>query len=83
MLPEKGTPSEIERALQTIAQEGPNALLVSGEGDLYANRRLIVELAQKYRLPAMSPYRDFCEAGALMAAASGCHELKRRLFPSR
>jgi putative ABC transport system substrate-binding protein len=55
VLPERGTPSEIERAVETVAQEQPDALLISGEGDLYANRRLIVDLTEKYRLPTMSP----------------------------
>jgi hypothetical protein len=53
MLPEKGTPSEIERVFAAMEQQRPDAALVSGEGDLYANRQLIAELAQKKRLPTM------------------------------
>ena len=37
-------------------------MLVSGEGDLYANRQLIAELAQKKRLPTICPYRDYVES---------------------
>ena len=44
-LPETGTPSEIERVFAAIEQQRPDALLVSGEGDLYANRQLIAELS--------------------------------------
>src|SRR4051812_17239292 len=51
MLPQTGTPAEIERVFAAIAEQRPDAVLVSGEGDLYANRRLIAELAEKNRLP--------------------------------
>ena len=53
--------------------------MVSGEGDLYAHRQLIVELAEKYRLPAMCPYRDYVEAGGLMAYTVDLAELLRRM----
>jgi len=79
ILPEKGTPAEIERVFATMAEQRPDAVLVSGEGDLYANRRLIAELAEKYRLPVMCPYRDYVEAGALMAYAVDLAELLRRM----
>src|ERR1700674_5549482 len=64
MLPQHGTPSEIARVFAAMEQQRPDAVLVSGEGDLYANRQLIAELAEKNRLPTMCPYRDYVEAGA-------------------
>jgi putative ABC transport system substrate-binding protein len=79
MLPQTGTPSEIERVFAAMAQQRPDAVLVSGEGDLYAHRRLIAELAEKYRLPAMCPYRDYVDAGGLMAYTVDLAELLRRL----
>jgi putative tryptophan/tyrosine transport system substrate-binding protein len=79
MLPQKGTPAEIERVFAAMEQQRPDAVLVSGEGDLYANRQLIVELAEKNRLPAMCPYRDYVEAGGLMAYAVDLAELLRRM----
>jgi len=79
MLPEKGTPSEIERAFAAMEQQRPDAVLVSGEGDLYAHRQLIAQLAEKKRLPAMCPYRDYVEAGALMSYAVDLAELLRRM----
>jgi putative ABC transport system substrate-binding protein len=78
-LPETGTPSEIERVFAAIEQQRPDALLVSGEGDLYANRQLIAELSVKKRLPTMCPYRDHVEAGALMGYAVDLAELLRRM----
>src|SRR3977135_2864458 len=79
MLPQKGTPSEIERVFAEMGQQRPDAVLVSGEGDLYAHRRLIAELAEKNRLPAMCPYRDYVDAGGLMAYTVDLAELLRRM----
>src|SRR5438132_2752418 len=42
MLPQQGTPAEIERVFAAMEQQRPDAVLVSGEGDLYAHRQLIV-----------------------------------------
>jgi putative ABC transport system substrate-binding protein len=78
-LPETGTPAEIERVFAALEQQRPDALLVSGEGDLYANRQLIAELSVKKRLPMMCPYRDHVEAGALMGYAVDLAELLRRM----
>jgi putative ABC transport system substrate-binding protein len=79
MLPQQGTPSEIERVFAAMEQQRPDAVLVSGEGDLYANRVLIAELAEKTRLPTICPYRDYVEAGALMGYAVDLAELLRRM----
>ena len=79
MLPQTGTPAEIERVFAVIAEQRPDAVLVSGEGDLYANLRLIAELAEKNRLPTMSSYRDNVDAGGLMAYTVDLAELLRRM----
>jgi putative tryptophan/tyrosine transport system substrate-binding protein len=79
VLPERGTPAEIERAFAAIEEQRPQAVLVSGEGDLYANRQLIAELAEKSRLPVMCPYRDYVEASGLMAYTVDLAELLRRM----
>ena len=79
MLPQKGNSSEIERVFAVMEQQRPDAVLVSGEGDLYAHRQLIAELAEKNRLPAMCPYRDYVDAGGLMAYTVDLAELLRRM----
>ena len=79
MLPQQGTPSEIERVFAAMEQQRPDAVLVSGEGDLYANRQLIAELAEKNRLPAICPYRDYVDAGVLMGYTVDLAELLRRM----
>jgi putative tryptophan/tyrosine transport system substrate-binding protein len=79
VLPQAGTPAEMERVFAAMAERRPDAVLVSGEGDLYANRQLIVELAEKHRLPTMCPYRDYVDAGGLMAYTVDLAELLRRM----
>ena len=79
VFPQEGKPAEIERVFDAIVEQRADAVLVSGEGDLYANRQLITELAQKKRLPTICPYRDYVEAGALMGYALDLSELFRRM----
>jgi putative ABC transport system substrate-binding protein len=79
MLPNAGTTSEIERVFVEMVKQRPDAILITGEGDLYANRQLIAELAQKYRMPTMCPYRDYVDAGGLIAYTVDLAELLRRM----
>jgi putative ABC transport system substrate-binding protein len=79
MLPNTGTAAEIGRVFAAMAQQRPDVVLVSGEGDLYAHRQLIAELAEKHGLPTMCPYRDYVDAGGLMAYTVDLAELLRRL----
>jgi putative ABC transport system substrate-binding protein len=81
ILVERSIPSDYERAFAQIAQRRPDAIIVSGISELYASRRLIVELVEKTRLPAMypTPARDWVEAGGLMAYGTDYAELWRRL----
>ena len=58
---------EIERTIETFAR-GPNGgLLVLPDNFINANRRLIVALAEKHRLPAIYPSRFFVTAGGLLS----------------
>jgi putative tryptophan/tyrosine transport system substrate-binding protein len=79
MLLHESTPSEYQRGFAEIAQDRPDAIFVSGIGEFFAYRQLIVELAGKTRLPAMYPWRDYVEAGGLMAYGTDFAELWRRL----
>jgi putative ABC transport system substrate-binding protein len=76
---EEATPSEIQSALADITRNRPDGIIVSSIGDLFAHRRLIVELVEKSRLPAIYPWREYIEAGGLMAYASDDRDLWRRI----
>jgi putative ABC transport system substrate-binding protein len=73
------TPSEYQRVFTEIEEDRPDAILVGGSGELAPYRRLIVELAEKNRLPAMYSDRDYMDAGGLMAYAVDLGELGRRV----
>jgi putative tryptophan/tyrosine transport system substrate-binding protein len=76
---EESTPSEVQRVFAEITQERADAVMVSGTGDLLAYRQLILELVEKSRLPAIYGWRQYVEAGGLMAYAPDPAELGRRI----
>jgi putative ABC transport system substrate-binding protein len=56
------------------------ALTVLGGGTmLFAERRRLVDLAAKNRLPAVYPWRDFVDAGGLMSYGANFPDLYRRV----
>jgi putative tryptophan/tyrosine transport system substrate-binding protein len=55
------------RVFAALAQDRAEAILVNDEGENVANLKLIVELAEKTRLPAIYPFKMFVEAGGLMS----------------
>ena len=79
VLLQESTPSEYRRVFVEIAQERPEAIVVSSDGALVPYRQLIVELVEKSRLPAMYAWRDYVVAGGLMAYEADPSELGRRL----
>jgi putative tryptophan/tyrosine transport system substrate-binding protein len=79
MLLQESTPSEYLRVFAQIASERPDAVMVSDVGDLIPYRKLIVELAEKNRLPAIYGYREYVEAGGLMAYEADLGEAGRRM----
>ena len=73
------TAPELQRVFSEIPQERPDAMMVHGRGDIAAYYQLILELVEKSRLPAMYEWREYVEAGGLMAYASDLGELGRRI----
>jgi putative ABC transport system substrate-binding protein len=51
--------AEIERAVDSLAQEPNGCLLVLPDNTTTVHRKLIVSLAARYRLPAVYPFRFF------------------------
>jgi putative tryptophan/tyrosine transport system substrate-binding protein len=79
MLLQESTSSEFQRVFAEIARERPDGILVSARGDFVPYRQLIVELVEKNRLPAMYSWREYVEAGGLMAYAGDHGEEGRRI----
>ena len=76
---EEVTSTAIQRAFTEIAQQQSDALIVNSNSLLFPYRQPIVELAEKSRLAALYPWREYVEAGGLMAYASDNRELWRRM----
>jgi putative tryptophan/tyrosine transport system substrate-binding protein len=58
--------AEYRRVIPAIAQAGAKGLIVYDQPQNYRNMRLIIELCEKLRLPAIYPSGRFCEPGGLM-----------------
>jgi putative ABC transport system substrate-binding protein len=59
--------AEYRRVFKLMTQERADALIVSDQAEHATYSRLIVELADKSRLPAIFPFRFFAEEGGLIA----------------
>ena len=69
--PLQGVSDEIEyrRVFDEMQHQHAEVLLVSDTSENLAHTRLIVDLVQQARLPALYPYREFVAIGGLMAYA--------------
>jgi putative tryptophan/tyrosine transport system substrate-binding protein len=61
----------LESAFQTAKQKQVGAIMTTAGRRFFAERKRIVELAGKYRLPAIYPQKEFVEAGGLMSYGRG------------
>jgi putative tryptophan/tyrosine transport system substrate-binding protein len=71
-------PKDLESAFQTAKQKQVGAIMTTASPNFFAERQRIVELADKYRLPAIYPQKEFVEAGGLMSYGADLDDLYRR-----
>jgi putative ABC transport system substrate-binding protein len=71
--------AEYRRVFAAIRQERADGLIVGSVTDNRTFAKVIVELAEQLRLPAIYPDRDFVEVGGLMAYANDYVALHRRI----
>ena len=62
-------------ALDAVAKERPDAVLVYPDPISLAERRQIADFALKHRLPTMNAFREFVDAGGLMSYGANATEL--------
>jgi putative ABC transport system substrate-binding protein len=80
-LEEIETPAEVkgfERAFETAKQKQVNAIMTIASQSYFGKRKPIVELASKYRLPAIYFQREFVNEGGLMSYGADFEDLYRR-----
>ena len=59
--------AEIERAVTEFAAEANGGLIVAPHAITFANRDVIVDLAARFRLPAVYAFRNFAASGGLLS----------------
>jgi putative tryptophan/tyrosine transport system substrate-binding protein len=69
---------ELERALETMDRERPDALLILADPLTASQRLRIVEFAAEKRLPAMYEISQFVEVGGLMSYGPNVDQIVRR-----
>ena len=70
--------AEIERAIGAIAAQPNGGLIVQPDGYTIANRRLIIELLARHRLPAVWTYRFEAADGGLLSYGTDALDQYRR-----
>ena len=73
--------ADLERAFSDMIRERAGALTVRPAPMFVSERRRLVALAAKNRLPAVYPWREFVDAGGLMAYGPNLADLYRRAAP--
>jgi putative ABC transport system substrate-binding protein len=70
---------EYGRVFEALAAERVQALVVGGAGENLTNRRLIIELAARAKLPTMYPWREFVSDGGLIGLAADLADAYRHM----
>jgi putative ABC transport system substrate-binding protein len=68
----------LENAFQTTKQKQVNAIMTTALRSFFAERKRIVELAGKYRLPAIYSQKDYVDEGGLMSYGEDAADQYRR-----
>ena len=68
----------LESAFQTAKQKQVGAIMTTTTRPFFAERKRIVELAGKYRLPAIYSQKEFVDEGGLMSYGADYDDLYRR-----
>jgi ABC-type uncharacterized transport system substrate-binding protein len=71
-------PEDFDRAFSDMTRARAGALTVLTGAMFFGERRRLVDLAAKNRLPAVYPWREFVDAGGLMAYGPNVADLYRR-----
>jgi len=72
------TPAGLTAAFEKLVRERREAFVVAADPMLFSQRRRIVELAARHRLPAVYEYRLFAELGGLLSYGPDAYERFRR-----
>ena len=72
-------PTTIRAPSTSLPGSVPISIIISQDAIHYPHRRLIAEFAARNRLPSMSSYREYVEAGGLMSYGHDSRDIYRRI----
>ncbi len=78
---EARSPEDFDRAFSEMTRARAGALAVRPIAMFFSERRRLVDLAAKSRLPAVYPSRAFVDVGGLMSYGANLADLHRRAAP--
>jgi putative ABC transport system substrate-binding protein len=70
---------ELDVALRAIPHSGANAVLIGGDSLIYSNMEKVARAVRRAKLPAMFPYADYRDYGALMCYGPDTKEAGRKM----
>jgi putative ABC transport system substrate-binding protein len=76
---EKVDRTACEKSFDAMEKEGVDGLIVGETSELLPFRGLFADLAARFRIPVIYPYREFVEVGGLMAYGTDTADLMRRV----
>jgi putative ABC transport system substrate-binding protein len=74
-----GASPELDKALATVRQAQPDAMVVFPEGATMANRVSLAKFAIAHRLPSMFGWSEYADAGGLMSYGASQRDAHMRL----
>ena len=78
-IPRPTRPDEVERAIQAALDGSAKAIILAPSGFTILQRKHIIELAARHRLPVISAWRIFADDGAIFTYGPNISELSRRI----
>jgi ABC-type uncharacterized transport system substrate-binding protein len=72
-------PADFDRAFSEMTKARTDALAVMSTPTLFGERRRLLDLAANTRLPTVFPYREYLDAGGLIAYGPNVADLYRRI----
>ena len=72
------SPDEIDRAFSTMARQRPDAFVMFPSVMFFIERRRVIDLAEKHRLPSIYVAREFVDIGGLFSYGASIPDLFRR-----
>ena len=70
--------ADYRRAIDNLSGQGANGLMVVDSPETFQNSRLIARLAAEAKLPSIGAFREYVEAGGLMAYSFDLTDLSKR-----